>query len=347
MTNEKLITFLVPCFNSQNFLVRCINSLLQAGADAEILIIDDGSTDSTAVMADCYAGKYPDRVKVIHQENAGHGGCINTGIENATGKFFKVIDSDDWLQKGALKRFINLLRSFSDTKEPDMIVTNYCFYHENRKRNVCRWVRFLKGFPEDTMFEWRDIGKFNIITYLMLHCLTYKLKFLKESLVKLPKKVAYDDNYLLCYMLPKCKKMYYKNLDLYVYTLGHPEQSMSESSIKKKYSDMQYVTGKILGLYSFEKLRKEDKKLYYFMKRETTMLIKAYIFFGRRLEKNGADYLKLVKSLKEFYHINKSSMKLAMLNGMGIVMCVPGPPGRAFIRGPIATLLQVFVDNLP
>ena len=87
----KLLTFAIPCYNSQDYMENCIKSLLPGGDDVEILVIDDGSKDSTPEIADAYAKKYPGIVRAIHQENGGHGEAVNAGIRNATGLFFKVV----------------------------------------------------------------------------------------------------------------------------------------------------------------------------------------------------------------------------------------------------------------
>ena len=88
---------------------KCINSLLIAGEEVEIIIVDDGSSDRTAEIADDYAEKYPTIVKVIHQENGGHGQAVNTGIKNATGLYFKVVDSDDWVNQDAYYEVLKTL----------------------------------------------------------------------------------------------------------------------------------------------------------------------------------------------------------------------------------------------
>ena len=91
----KLLSIAIPCYNSQDYMESCIESLLVGGEEVEILIVDDGSSDRTAEIADDYARKYPTIVKAIHQENKGHGGAVNTGLAHATGLYFKVVDSDD------------------------------------------------------------------------------------------------------------------------------------------------------------------------------------------------------------------------------------------------------------
>lgn len=99
----KLITFTVPCYNSAAYMDRCVETLLPAGEEAEIILVDDGSKDDTGKIADAYAEKYPNIVKVIHQENGGHGEGVNQGIRNASGMYFKVVDSDDWLDAEATR----------------------------------------------------------------------------------------------------------------------------------------------------------------------------------------------------------------------------------------------------
>ena len=102
----KYISFVVPCYNSEEYMEKCIESLLIGKDDVEIIIIDDGSSDNTGKIADRYQKKYPKIVKAIHQENGGHGAGINTGLKHATGKYFKVVDSDDWLDAKAYKKLL-------------------------------------------------------------------------------------------------------------------------------------------------------------------------------------------------------------------------------------------------
>lgn len=102
----KLLSFAIPCYNSEAYMKNCIESLLPGGEDVEILIVDDGSKDGTAQIADEYQEKYPTIVKAIHKENGGHGSAVNAGIENATGLYFKVVDSDDWVKESAYKKIL-------------------------------------------------------------------------------------------------------------------------------------------------------------------------------------------------------------------------------------------------
>ena len=108
---EKLITFAVPCYNSAAYMDHCVESLLAAGPEAEIILVDDGSTrDDTPAKCDTWAQRHPDIILVIHQENGGHGEGVNQGIRHAQGLYYKVVDSDDWLDADALAQVMEHLR---------------------------------------------------------------------------------------------------------------------------------------------------------------------------------------------------------------------------------------------
>lgn len=133
----KYITFAVPCYNSEDYMRRCVDSLLIGGQDVEIILINDGSSDHTAEIADEYAAAYPDLVRVVHKENGGHGSGVNKGLELANGIYYKVVDSDDWFDKDAYQKLLSSLKMF-DTEKPDLIVCNYVYDHleEGTKKSM-------------------------------------------------------------------------------------------------------------------------------------------------------------------------------------------------------------------
>ena len=113
----KLLTFAIPCYNSAEYMSKCIESLLPGGEDVEILIVNDGSKDDTSKIAHEYEKKYPTICKAIDKENGGHGSAVNTGIEHATGLYFKVVDSDDWVKDTAYEKILEVLREQVGGKE--------------------------------------------------------------------------------------------------------------------------------------------------------------------------------------------------------------------------------------
>lgn len=124
----KLLSVTVPCYNSQDYMRHCVETLLPGGDEVEILIVDDGSKDDTAAIADQLQAQYPTIVRAIHQENAGHGGAVMKGLENATGLYFKVVDSDDWVDSQVLKDLLTLLRRFAQQGEGvDMVVSDFVY----------------------------------------------------------------------------------------------------------------------------------------------------------------------------------------------------------------------------
>ena len=124
----KLLSIAIPCYNSEAYMEKCIDSLLVGGEDVEILIVNDGSSDRTAEIADSYERKYPTIVKAIHQENGGHGEAVNAGIRNATGLYFKVVDSDDWVNAEA---YAQILKTLSDLirgpETVDLLISNFVY----------------------------------------------------------------------------------------------------------------------------------------------------------------------------------------------------------------------------
>lgn len=132
----KLLSVAVPCYNSAAYMSKAVDSLLTGGDDMEIIIVNDGSQDETGEIADSYAERFPHICKAIHQENGGHGEAVNTGLRNAKGMYFKVVDSDDWVDVAALEKILNVLRSMvEESTQLDMFIANYVYekVHENKR----------------------------------------------------------------------------------------------------------------------------------------------------------------------------------------------------------------------
>ena len=154
----KLLTFAIPCYNSAAYMEKCIESLLPGGEDVEIIVVNDGSTkDNTAEIADRYAAKYPTIVKAVHQENGGHGEAVNTGIKNATGKYFKVLDSDDWFDEEALKKVIDTLKNL-ENQPLDMMIVNYVY--DKPSTNTQNPIRYANALPQNRIFRWYNVKYF-------------------------------------------------------------------------------------------------------------------------------------------------------------------------------------------
>ncbi|HJC57786.1 MAG TPA: glycosyltransferase family 2 protein [Candidatus Eisenbergiella intestinipullorum] len=261
----KLLSITVPCYNSENYMRKCIDSLLTGGEDVEILIVDDGSKDGTARIADEYAEKYPTIVKAIHKENGGHGSGVNTGIENASGLFFKVVDSDDWVQETAYRTILDTLRTFAGGDEVlDMLIANYVYEKEGEKRK--KVIRYRHVLPENELFTWKDVHRFHKGQYILMHSVIFRTKLLRDCGMKLPEHTFYVDNLFVYEPLPYVKNMYYLDVDFYRYYIGRSDQSVNEKVMIGRI-DQQLKVNRLMVDYlvSNKQAVAPRKKLYSYM----------------------------------------------------------------------------------
>lgn len=265
----KEITFVVPCYNSQNYMRRCIESLLPCKNDGEIIIVNDGSTDATGEIADEYAQLYPDIVKVIHKANGGHGSGVNAGLKLANGRFFKVVDSDDWLDKEALEKTIICLKKMRN--DVDLLVCNYVYDHlyENKQKSVA----YTNVFPVNKICTWQDMGRFHASQYLVMHALIFRTAILKRSGVVLPEHTFYVDNLFAYKPLPHVKKILYMDIDLYHYFLGRDDQSVTEESYMRRIDQQILVTKLVADCVDIKKVKKLSPKLANYMIRNLSIMM--------------------------------------------------------------------------
>lgn len=256
----KIITFVVPSYNSEAYLKHCVDSLLKAGDDAEIIIVDDGSTDGTASIADAYAKGYPTIVKAVHKENGGHGSGVNKGIELAEGLFFKVVDSDDWLDGEAIKTYMKVIGGHVNAgTEADMYITNFVYDRVGDGTNYVSEYR--RQLPVGRFFGWEDIKPLRLWKMILMHSVTYKTELLRQSGVRLPEHTFYVDNIYAYQPLPYMKRLYYMNIDLYRYYIGRADQSVTEENMIKRYDQQIRVMDCMLKAYSYAEINGMCKQL--------------------------------------------------------------------------------------
>ena len=261
---QKLITFAVPCYNSAAYMRHCIETLLSAGEQAEIILVDDGSTkDDTPAICDEYAAKYPTIVKAIHQENGGHGEGVNQGIRNATGLYYKVVDSDDWLDTEALKKVLARLAALVERHTaPDLMICNYVYEHV--EDGTSHTVRYTNVFPQNRLFSWMHVGHFRPDQNLLMHSVMYRTQVLRQCGMVLPKHTFYVDNIFVYQPLPYVKSMYYMDLDLYRYFIGRADQSVNESVMVGRVDQQLRVTRHMIDCQDLDAL-KDQKRLRAYM----------------------------------------------------------------------------------
>ncbi len=319
----KLLTFAIPSYNSQDYMEHCIETLLPGGDDVEILIVDDGSKDRTSEIADDYERRYPGIVRAIHQENGGHGEAVNAGIRNATGLFFKVVDSDDWVDGEAYKKILDKLRELAggDTVL-DMFIANYVYEKEGAKhKKVMRYT----ALPKDQVFTWNETGRFHKGQYILMHSVIYRTQLLRECGLELPKHTFYVDNIYVYKPLPSVKHMYYMDVDFYRYFIGRDDQSVNEKVMIGRI-DQQIKVNKIM-VDAFDLWKIPNKKLRHYMFNyleiitvvSTIMLIRSGTKENLEKKRELWGYIKN-RDIRLFHHLR---------NGiMGSAMNLPGRGGR-------------------
>jgi len=228
----KLLTITVPCYNSEDYLASCLDSLVVGGDRVEVIVINDGSKDNTGAIAEEYAQRYPNIIRVIHQENGGHGEGINQGLLHATGTYFKVVDSDDKLNAD-FPRFLDTLEECEAQGGVDLMVTNYFYTHEDGKgdRSIC----YKNALPQGRIFGWSETRKFRIHQVLSLHSCTFRTELMRNGWKMLPKHVSYEDNFMVAQCVCKTQRLRYMDINLYLYTIGREGQSVQHDIGIRKY----------------------------------------------------------------------------------------------------------------
>ncbi len=223
----KVLSVAIPSYNSQDYMSKCIESLLPAGEDIEIIIVNDGSKDNTGAIADEYAAKYPTIVKAVHQENGGHGEAVNAGLRNATGLYFKVVDSDDWIDADALPKVMETLKKLiAGPDTVDMMISNFMYDKVDAKKK--KIMQYRKYMPTGEVFDWNKLRKMPPGKYILMHSVIYRTEMLKQCKLELPKHTFYVDNIFVFQPLPYVRKMYYLDEMVYHYYIGRSDQSVNE-----------------------------------------------------------------------------------------------------------------------
>ena len=320
----KLLTVTVPCYNSQDYMEKCVDSLLAGGDRVEIIIIDDGSKDNTGSIADRYAQAYPQIVRVIHQENGGHGEGINQGLRHATGTYFKVVDSDDCVS-GDFGAFLDKLEECERQGGVDLMVTNYYYTHADGIGD--RSINYSNVLPEDRLFTWKDTGRFRIHQLITIHSATFRTEAMRKWDQALPKHIFYEDNLMICLTLPHVLRMYYMNADLYRYTIGREGQSVQKDIIKRRYSHQVLVSGRCFTACHLDELKEPRQKRY--MKHELFMMF-AIAITTARLNKSAESDGALENMWKECRAFDEKWANYFRNRTPLWFLCLPGKFGQNF-----------------
>ena len=255
----KTLSIAVPVYNTEKYLRRCLDSILvdEILDEIEVIVVNDGSKDNSVEIMKEYKDKFPASIIMIDKENGGHGSTINAALEVATGKYFKVLDSDDWLDS---YNFIELVKELKRVDE-DVIVSPYT--EEYTYNGFCvpykyNMVKFNTTIYFDKL-KIKDPAQY----YFPMASATYKLKILKQCNLKLFEKTFYVDMQYNIMPIPFIKTIRFTNKSIYRYFIGRPTQSMSQENLTRNYLQHQKVLTFLIEYYiKYENDISEPKRKY-------------------------------------------------------------------------------------
>ena len=303
---------------------RSRNSDRVGGEDVEIIVVNDGSKDGTQKIAERYQEKYPTIVKAVEKENGGHGDAVNCGLAHATGKYFKVVDSDDWVDKEALKKILDAVKGFVDADSPvDMVISNYVYEKVGMKHK--KVIRYDNVLPQNQVFRWDDIGRFRLDQYILMHSVIYRTEMLKLCQLELPKHTFYVDNIYVYYPLPHVRTLYYLNVDFYRYFIGREDQSVNEKVMIGRIDQQLFVTKRMIEMYELRMITSKKLRKYMINYLAIMMTVSSILCIRSKNKEN------LEKKKELWQYLKKKDMRSFIRIRYGILgqtMNIPGKSGR-------------------
>ena len=241
----KVLTIAIPVYNTEKYIPRCLDSILidEILDDIEVIAINDGSKDGSIDILRKYEKKYPNTLRVIDKENGGHGSGVNTGLENATGKYYRVIDSDDWVNSSDFIEFVKNLRN----DDADLVVTNYSKEHVYNGASELLTYKDLEDGKEYNFDEF-DLKILNN-EYFVMATSTYKTEVLRRANLKLFEKTFYVDMQFNIIPIPEVNTFKFYELDIYRYYIGRPDQSMNLGNFVKNRANHEKVVRSLIQYY--------------------------------------------------------------------------------------------------
>ena len=320
----KLLTIAIPCYNSESYMEKCIESLLPGGSRVEILLVNDGSKDRTAEIADSYAARYPGIVRAIHQENKGHGGAVNNGIANADGFYFKVVDSDDWVDRDAYLTILDTLENLArEGQGVDMMISN--FVYDKVGASHKKVMNYRHMLPTGQIFHWEDARHLWKGHYILMHSVIYRTRMLRNCGLKLPEHTFYVDNQFVYQPIPWVKNMYYLDVDFYHYFIGRDDQSVNEKNMIARIDQQLAVNYLMIRDYDLYRVPGRNRRHYMYNYLEIMMTISS--IFLIRTDSPEADEKK--KALWAYLKKQNPRLYRRMRMGvLGISLNLPGKIGK-------------------
>lgn len=249
MGQNKILTISIAAYQVESYLEKTLTSLLlpEVLDDIEILVVDDGSTDGTAEIARQYQEKYPETVRLIQQENGGHGAAVERGIQEASGIYFKTIDGDDWVDASG---FVELVRYLSVDDRIDIVCTPYDWV-EHRTGKVIQKIRCdFDGVIYEKIYPFTEVCD---QIYVNMHAMTYRTQMIRDHMPPIDHHCYYVDAEYVLLPIPYIQSIAFLETSVYQYRLGTDGQSMNLRNMQKNCSHHEQVLGRILEAYKVQR----------------------------------------------------------------------------------------------
>ncbi|MCI8455399.1 MAG: glycosyltransferase family 2 protein [Lachnospiraceae bacterium] len=244
LDQSKLLSVIVPMYNVERYIEQCLESLSCSDwiGDLEVLIINDGSSDCSSRLAEKFESQYPQIFRIIDKENGGHGSAINRGIEEAVGKYFKVVDGDDWVDK---KKFAQLL-SYLKEIDTDLVITGYYWVDEHTgKKTIERRYNFF-AVDYGRTYQFDTLPK---EFALKMHAVTFRTSILKQMPARMDEHCFYVDVEYILFPLPYIKTVIFYDMFVYQYRVGMRTQSVSAEKMRSQCGQHGHVLCRLLRFY--------------------------------------------------------------------------------------------------
>ena len=251
---------------------------------------------------------------------------VNTGLRNAEGIYYKVVDSDDWVDEAAYQEILSTLRRFVCGEETlDMLISNFVYEKQGAKRK--KVMNYRTALPQNELFTWDDVKVFMLGQYILMHSVIYRTELLRECGLELPKHTFYVDNIFVYQPLPHVKTMYYLNVNFYRYFIGREDQSVNEEVMIGRIDQQIRVTKLMLGYCDVTKLKKRKLRRYMVRYLEIMMTVSSILAIKSGTEENMAKKKELWQYLRK---LNLTLYLRLRWGFLGQGTNLPGKSGRKF-----------------
>lgn len=289
---SKVLTLCIPSYNMEKYLNRCIESLINTSIidNLEVIIVNDGSKDNTLYIANCYKERFPNSIIVIDKPNGHYGSCVNASLKIASGKYFRILDADDWFDSKALTHVVQRLT----TLDTDVYFTK-CMVQDFRKNK-----QVPRKYGKIIWNQLLDLNQFDVPEcVLSMHSLTYKTQLLREINYKQTEGICYTDTEYVYFPLSQAKTLFAEDIFLYQYYIGRDDQSMSLSSLERNMSHSYPLIERFCSDISYLEGNKNANMIHEnFVRVAATQLFIYSLLFFEKNEEREKKNKKLLEKLK-------------------------------------------------